>query len=229
MSSHVLPDVLQDGLRVVFCGTAAGTESARRGAYYAGRGNKFWTVLHDTKLTPCTLRPEEFDRLREYGIGLTDVSKTASGMDHELPANAFDPARLREVIARCAPLAVAFNGKSAARIALGVSNGATLGYGRASDSLAGVPTWILPSTSGANARYWDSAPWHELARSLPPTTPPAVRREADRRVVAARRPPAVVATIVAAGAAVSAIAMLRRSRAFKRDRESAPEDAAATS
>jgi len=29
---HVLPDLLASGLRIVFCGTAAGTVSAARGA-----------------------------------------------------------------------------------------------------------------------------------------------------------------------------------------------------
>jgi double-stranded uracil-DNA glycosylase len=29
-------------LKVVFCGTAAGTQSAQAGTYYAGRGNYFW-------------------------------------------------------------------------------------------------------------------------------------------------------------------------------------------
>ena len=35
----VLPDVLGPGLRIVFCGMAAGDRSAREGAYYADPGN----------------------------------------------------------------------------------------------------------------------------------------------------------------------------------------------
>src|SRR4051794_24990543 len=90
----VLPDVLRRDLRVVFCGTAAGTTSARRREYYAGRGNRFWTILHETGLTPRRLRPAEFRDLVTYGIGLTDVCKTQDGMDRELRAAAFDPNRL---------------------------------------------------------------------------------------------------------------------------------------
>ena len=41
----MLPDVLPPGLAVVICGTAAGTASARAGAYYAGPGNAFWATL----------------------------------------------------------------------------------------------------------------------------------------------------------------------------------------
>ena len=42
----ILPDVLGPNLKVVFCGTAAGAVSAKRRAYYAGPGNKFWQTIH---------------------------------------------------------------------------------------------------------------------------------------------------------------------------------------
>ena len=65
-------------MRVVFCGTAPGAASARAGAYYAGPGNRFWATLPEVGLTPILLAPAEFPRLADFGIGLTDVSKTAS-------------------------------------------------------------------------------------------------------------------------------------------------------
>jgi len=40
----LLKDLLAPGLKIVFCGTAAGEVSAARGEYYAGRRNKFWSV-----------------------------------------------------------------------------------------------------------------------------------------------------------------------------------------
>jgi len=57
----VLPDILRPGMRVVFCGTAAGTAFARAGAYYAGPGNAFWATLHSTGLTPVRFSPAEFE------------------------------------------------------------------------------------------------------------------------------------------------------------------------
>ena len=87
----VLPDVLQPGLRLVFCGTAAGTASARARAYYAGPGNRFWEILFETGLTTERLRPSQFREVLRYGIGLTDMVKTASGSDASLPADSFDP------------------------------------------------------------------------------------------------------------------------------------------
>ena len=41
----MLPDVLDINPKVIFCGTAAGSTSARRQQYYAGPGNKFWSIF----------------------------------------------------------------------------------------------------------------------------------------------------------------------------------------
>jgi double-stranded uracil-DNA glycosylase len=162
MSAPVLPDVLAPGLRVVFCGTAPGTASARAGAYYAGPGNRFWLTLHEVGLTPVLLAPAEFTRLPEFGIGLTDISKSASGSDQEVRRQGFDPARLAATIAAASPAHLAFNGKNAARGALG----RRVDYGRQSEQLGGASVWVLPSTSGAARGFWDIDPWRELAAAV---------------------------------------------------------------
>jgi len=164
----ILPDLLAPGLRVVFCGTAAGRASARARAYYAGPGNRFWPILHATGLTPHLLVPAEFRRLSSWGIGLTDVSKTAQGMDHEIARAAFDPARLRLVLDEVRPHVIAFNGKKAARLALGLRDSTPLAFGAAEATIGITPAWVLPSTSGAANGLWDPAPWHALAEILPP-------------------------------------------------------------
>ena len=92
MSGDVLPDVLTSGLRVVFCGTQAGAASARRGAYYAGPGNKFWKTLFETGLIPEPLGPSDFRELPRYGIGFTDVAKGTSGPDTALMRHHVDSA-----------------------------------------------------------------------------------------------------------------------------------------
>lgn len=155
---------------MVFCGTAAGTASARAGAYYAGRGNRFWAILHATGLTPLLLAPTEFCRLLEWGIGLTDVCKTTHGMDREIARDAFDPARLRLVLDDIRPHVIAFNGKKAARIALGLRDSAVLAFGPAEASIGTTAAWVLPSTSGAARRFWDPAPWQALA-AIPAPAP----------------------------------------------------------
>jgi TDG/mug DNA glycosylase family protein len=161
LPAPILPDVLVPDLRVVFCGTAPGTASARAGAYYAGPGNRFWTTLHEVDLTPVLLRPAEFARLPEFGIGLTDVSKTASGSDREVGTRGFDPERLTAAIDAVRPAHLAFNGKNAARAALGRA----VAYGPQPERTSGARVWILPSTSGAARGCWDIEPWAELARA----------------------------------------------------------------
>src|SRR5215813_5884682 len=86
----ILPDVLEPNLKLVICGNAAGTTSARVGQYYATRGNLFWETLFKVGLTPRQLAPREFPTLPRYGIGLTDIAKEAFGMDKDLDAIHFE-------------------------------------------------------------------------------------------------------------------------------------------
>ena len=156
----VLPDVLAAGLHVVVCGTAAGSESARAGAYYAGPGNRFWPILARIELTPFQLAPSSYPTLPEYGIGLTDLAKQQSGEDAILRASDFDTLDLLTKIESFRPRAVAFNGKKAAQIALG----RPVAYGRQPETFGGAAVFVLPSTSGAARRYWDETHWQDVAR-----------------------------------------------------------------
>lgn len=158
---QVLPDVLGPGLKLVFCGSAAGTASARKKAYYAGPGNRFWKTLYDIGLTPRRLEPHEFVSVLDFGIGLTDVAKTVFGSDHELPRHAFDAHGLRNKIAQLAPGALAFNGKRSACEFFGVNK---VGYGRQNAGIGRTVVFVLPSTSGAARRFWDVAHWSEVAQ-----------------------------------------------------------------
>jgi double-stranded uracil-DNA glycosylase len=157
--TDVLPDTLRPGLKVVFCGTAAGTASARAGAYYAGRGNALWETLFETGLTPELLAPAEFQRLPEFGVGLTDICKVLHGSDAEVGTVEFDIGGLQERIAAVEPARLAFNGKNAARGALERD----VVFGPQDEQIGGAEVWVLPSTSGAARRFWDIGPWQELA------------------------------------------------------------------
>jgi TDG/mug DNA glycosylase family protein len=157
---HKLPDVLAEGLRVVFCGSAAGARSAQVGAYYAGRGNKFWQTLYMLGLTPRLLQPGEFPLLPQYGIGLTDIAKLYSGADSGLRRAHFDAAGLRYKIERYAPRAFAFNGKKAAQAFYGRQQ---VDYGQQAERIGETTLFVLPSTSGAASGFWDVAQWERLA------------------------------------------------------------------
>ncbi|MFL5846123.1 MAG: mismatch-specific DNA-glycosylase [Solirubrobacteraceae bacterium] len=154
--------MLAPGLRVLLCGSAAGAVSAQRGLPYAGPGNKFWRILHESGLTPELLAPGRFEELAACGVGLTDLCKTASGSDAQLPRDADDVEGLRAKVERHAPGVLAFVGKRAASVALG----RRVQFGPQPERFGGAETWVLPSTSGLAAGFWDPAPWHALAQRL---------------------------------------------------------------
>lgn len=156
----ILPDVMKRDLKVVFCGTAAGTKSALLGAYYAGPGNTFWATLDEIGLTPSQLRPDQYANLLDYGIGLTDLSKLAHGSDREVGTGGFDVDGLTAKLERFAPGCVAFNGKNAAN---GVLR-RPVDYGEQPECLGPARVFVLPSTSGAARKSWDVRYWHELAK-----------------------------------------------------------------
>lgn len=156
---HVLPDVLQPGLALVFCGTAAGKRSAAERAYYAHPGNLFWHALHEAGFTPRLLAPAEFPLLPQFGIGLTDLAKRHSGNDDELPPGAFDAPALHAKIEHYAPRMLAFTSKNAAHAALG----RTVDYGLQSEGIGNTLVFVLPSPSGQARGHWDIGRWRELA------------------------------------------------------------------
>jgi TDG/mug DNA glycosylase family protein len=155
----ILPDVLEPGLNVVFCGTAPSEASRARGAYYAHPGNRFWPTLAAIGLTPHQLRPEEYTQLPAFGIGLTDVSKTASGQDATLRPHDFDRQGLRLRIELAQPRFLAFTSKRAAREFLGRA----VDYGPQAEKVGATALFVLPSTSGLATRFWDERWWRELA------------------------------------------------------------------
>lgn len=163
--AHVLPDLLRPGLAVVFCGTAAGKASAARSAYYAHPQNKFWRILHDIRLTPRLLRPEEYAELTRWGFGLTDIAKHVSGMDRELPLGALGreacttlEAKIREV----EPKMLAFTSLNAGRRFLGRA----AGLGDSGERIGATRIWLLPSPSPTAGWNWDAAWWRKLAEEV---------------------------------------------------------------
>jgi TDG/mug DNA glycosylase family protein len=156
--THILPDVLESGLALVFCGTAAGKRSAADHAYYAHPGNLFWRALHQAGLTPHLLPAAEFALLPQYGIGLTDLAKHHSGNDKELPRDAFDVNALRAKIHRYQPRLLAFTSKNAARAVLRRA----VDYGLQEETVGSTQLFVLPSPSGQARGNWNLAPWQLL-------------------------------------------------------------------
>ena len=165
---HILPDLLVPELKLVFIGTAASAASAEAVAYYAHPGNLFWPTLYKVGLTPRRFAPDEFPVLLDLGIGLTDIAKTASGSDAQIPDEAFDADAVQAKIRRYQPRYVGFTSKTAAASSLGLKK---VDYGLVPDDLlpgglGETRLFVLPSPSGRARGYWDEAWWQKLARRV---------------------------------------------------------------
>jgi len=134
----MLPDVLTKDLNIVFCGTAKGEASARKGFYYAGPGNRFYGVLYEVGFTPMKLEPKDCYDVNQYNIGLTDL-------------------------VHAEPKYIAFNGKKSASFFLGYRGVTSLvDFGLQDKRIGTSQIYILPSTSGSARRYWDESYWIDL-------------------------------------------------------------------
>ena len=150
---------------MVFCGTAAGTLSAKLGQYYANPQNKFWRTLHATGLTPRVFAPHEYRELLKLGIGATDIAKHASGMDHNLPKEALGRAAIEDLRARilmAGPKILAFTSLAGGRSFLGPK----IKHGKQAEMLGDTVIWVLPSPSPVAQTAWNEAVWHDLARAV---------------------------------------------------------------
>ena len=147
-----LPDIIAPGLKVLFCGINPGLRSAEVGHNFARPGNRFWPALHGAGFTPWRLRPEEDGELPSYGLGITNLVSRASAAaselsDHELREGA---AGLEALVAHYRPRVVAMVGLGAWRTGFRRPKAAV---GLQEDTIAGVPVWVLPNTSGLNANH----------------------------------------------------------------------------
>jgi len=159
MDSYLVPDLLTPNLKLVFCGTAPSAISAREKAYYANPGNQFWKTLHRVGITPTLLKPTDYATLLTLGIGLTDLCKTVSGNDDELPKAALERDVVAQKIRTYQPKLVAFTSKNAAAIFLGKKTG----YGLQEDRIGKTQFFVACSTSGRARSFWKEEVWENLA------------------------------------------------------------------
>ncbi|MFD5426171.1 G/U mismatch-specific DNA glycosylase [Streptomyces sp. NPDC127084] len=149
---RLVPDVIADGLAVLFCGINPGLLSAATGHHFARPGNRFWPVLHLAGFTPRQLRPDEQDELLSYGLGITNVAARATARADELSAEEFrDGGRiLAEKVERLRPRWLAVAGVTAYRTAFG-ERGARIGPQER--MIGATRIWALPNPSGLNAHW----------------------------------------------------------------------------
>lgn len=162
----VLPDILTNGLKVVFCGTAPGNVSAKAGAYYANNSNKFWEMLKKMGLTKEKMEAKNFRKVLAEGIGLTDMAKEQFGMDKVLKKEDFDKEAFEGKIMRYQPQVLCFTSKKAAQSYYGLSSSADIHYGRQAETIGKTVVFVLPSPSPAAIRWWDESYWLEAGQYI---------------------------------------------------------------
>jgi len=147
-----LPDVLARGLAVIFCGINPGMEAAAVGHHFAGKGNRFWRVLHLAGFTPELIRPENDRELLAHRCGFTSAVGRPTARADQLSARKYleSSSALRNKIELYHPAYIAFLGKAAYAA---ISGQRQLLWGQQSSRFGGSKVWLLPNPSGLNRSF----------------------------------------------------------------------------
>ena len=152
-----LRDCIQPGVLVLFVGINPGLRSVETGHHFAGYSNRFWRLLHESKLVSEPLTYREDRRLPEWRLGLTNIiGRCTAGID------VLDPVEYRQGVAslkrkirRYQPHIVAFLGVTIFRMLCSPKERSKgpLNLGMTTMQLAGAQIFLLPNPSGRNAHY----------------------------------------------------------------------------
>jgi TDG/mug DNA glycosylase family protein len=146
--ARTLPDFVGPGMRLLVCGLNPSLVAADAGYGYAGATNRFWPAAVAAGIVSRARDP--FAALAADGVGMTDLVKRATARaDLLAPAEyAAGAQRVRRLVEWLRPGAVVFVGLAGWRAAVD----RRAGPGPQPGGFAGVPAYVMPSTSGLNAR-----------------------------------------------------------------------------
>jgi TDG/mug DNA glycosylase family protein len=145
--ARTLPDTVGPGMRVLVCGLNPSEYAADIGVGYARPGNRFWPAARAAGLVECDR--DAIDALARHGMGMTDLVKRATTGASGLTAAEYrdGAVRVERLVRWLRPGAVCFVGLAGWRAAVD-RNAAS---GEQAAGFGGVPAYVMPSTSGANA------------------------------------------------------------------------------
>jgi len=126
--------------------------AASTGHHFAGRGNRFWRVMHLAGFTPVQIRAEDDRSLLRYGCGLTTVVPRPTVRAAELSRAEIELAGddFRRKIEQYAPRHIVFLGKMALSAISGSRN---IDWGPQAEPFGGTRAWVLPNPSGLNRAF----------------------------------------------------------------------------
>jgi TDG/mug DNA glycosylase family protein len=145
--ARMLPDTVGPEMRVLVIGLNPSLLSADTGIGFARPGNRFWPAALASGLVTRTHDP--FHALRVDRVGMTNLVRRATVRADELsPAEYADGnTRLQRLVDWLRPQCVCFVGVTGYRVA--IDRRAALGW--QAPPFGGVPTYVMPNTSGLNA------------------------------------------------------------------------------
>src|SRR3712207_838687 len=143
-------DLLQSGLKLVFCGYNPSLTSGRSGHHYAHPGNRFWRVLFASGITVRLYEPHEDERLLSLEIGFTNLCSRPTRRADELSREEIHAGaeELRSKLEEFRPQVVAHTGigvykwfRATSKVGWGVQD---------TPAVPGVTDVVVPSPSGLN-------------------------------------------------------------------------------
>lgn len=151
-SPQSLPDILEPGLLLVFCGINPGLRAASTGHHFEGRNNRFWRVLHLAGFTPQQILPEHDRTILQYGCGLTTAVSRPTARADELSRSEIELAgnEFRRKIEHYAPKNIVFLGKMALSALSGKRD---IHWGLQAERFGGARAWVVPNPSGLNRSF----------------------------------------------------------------------------
>ena len=144
---HTLADTVGPGMRLLVCGVNPSPYSADVGVGYGRPGNRFWPAALAAGIVRVDRDPMA---ALAVGTGMTDFAKRATRTAAEVTQDEYATgfARVTRLVAWLTPGAVCFVGLSGWRTV--VDRHAVAGLQPV--TVAGRPVYVMPSTSGLNAR-----------------------------------------------------------------------------
>lgn len=160
----MVPDIVSEGLDILFVGYNPGIRSAGTGHHFAGPGNLFWALLADSGLTDCRLTPEQDHLLLYWRIGITNAVERGTPGSGDLSRAELEAggAVVRDKVRRLRPRIVCLLGKDVYRAYAGQRPGWPVAWGLQSAAVAApARDFVAPNPSrrstlpyGVRLRYF---------------------------------------------------------------------------
>jgi TDG/mug DNA glycosylase family protein len=148
--AHTLPDFVGPGMRVLVCGLNPSVVSADAGFGYARATNRFWRAAEQSGLIPAASRHNPLRALAVDRVGMTDLVKRPTPRASELSRDEYrqGAARVAKLISWLRPRLALFVGLDGWRVAIDH----LAKPGLQPERFGGALAYVMPSTSGLNAR-----------------------------------------------------------------------------